>query len=127
MLNTVFTKLAQFGTGIEPIVQGHPYTQDSNSNDYVVGNVEQIISTILGVLTVLGGVFFIIYFFAAAIMWVTAGGDSGKITKARDQMVQGILGLVILVSAYTVIGLAGQIVGLDLLDLGGQLTNVAPI
>lgn len=126
MLSAVVTKLAQFGQGIEPIVQNHPYTDGSNDNVRVLENTEQIISTILGILTILGGIFFIIYFFAAAIMWVTSGSDSGKLTKARDQMIQGVLGLVILVTSYIIIGIVGEILGFNILDLGAQIQNVLP-
>lgn len=121
---SLYTKLAQFGPGIEPIVTGHQYTAASDTQVGVLGNTERILSSILGTLTVLGSIFFMIYFFAAAIMWLSSGSDSSKLTKARDQMVQAILGLIILVSSYTIIGLIGQVVGIDILNVSDQIENL---
>jgi hypothetical protein len=55
-------------------------------------------------LITLGALLVIIYFLWGAIGWITAGGDSAKVQKARDRMVQSIIGLVLLVGAFTLIG-----------------------
>ena len=54
-------------------------------------------------------------FVMAAINWITAGGDEGKIKKAREQMSNGIIGMVLLASSYVLIGYVGKLFGLDLL------------
>lgn len=90
------------------------------------GNLELFISNLIGFLTVLGGIFFVVYFVMAAFSWITAGGDSGKISTARDKMVQGVLGLIIIIVAYSLIGLIGGIIGLDLLNVGQQIETLIP-
>lgn len=53
---------------------------------------------------VIGAIMVIIMFLWGAIGWITAGGDAGKIQKSRDRMVQAVIGLIVLVGAYTIIG-----------------------
>jgi hypothetical protein len=52
---------------------------------------------------VVGGLVVLLYFIQAAIEWITAGGDSGKITKARDRMIQSTIGLFILVFSFIIV------------------------
>ncbi|GIK84473.1 MAG: hypothetical protein BroJett025_10950 [Patescibacteria group bacterium] len=89
-------------------------------------NLEAIISNVLGVLTIVGGIFFIIYFMVASFEWITAGGDAGKLTTARNKMMQGVLGLIVLVAAYGIIGLIGSLVGIELLKPAELLESVTP-
>ncbi len=90
--------------------------KNANTQDGALTGVETFISHVLGLITVVGSIFFIVNFFLAALSWLTAQGDSGKIQKARDQMIQGVVGLVIIVGSYGIIGLIGTIVGLNLLS-----------
>jgi len=52
----------------------------------------------------IGALMVLVYFLWGAIEWISAGGDSGKIEKARNRITQSILGLVILISAFVIIG-----------------------
>jgi len=94
--------------------------------DEATANLELFISNIIGFLTVLGGIFFVVQFVLAAFNWITSGGDSSKIQKARDKMVQGALGLIVVIASYALIGLIGSIIGLDLLNVGKQIENLVP-
>lgn len=51
-----------------------------------------------------GGIAVLLYFIWGAIDWITAGGDSGKIEKARNKITQAIIGMVILVGSFAIIG-----------------------
>lgn len=111
---------ANFGTqGIQP-----PSTVFGNPNTSPTVQLETMISTGIGILTIVAGLFFVFYFFLAAIKWMTAGGDAGQIQKARDEMIQGVMGLVIIVAAYGVIGLIGTIFGIDLLNPAAQINEI---
>ncbi|NCN06342.1 MAG: hypothetical protein GW946_00680 [Candidatus Pacebacteria bacterium] len=50
-----------------------------------------------------GGLAVVVLFLQGGIEWVTSGGDSGKLEKARNRMVQGAIGLFVLVSSFTLI------------------------
>jgi hypothetical protein len=118
------TLLAQFGSGFQP--PSEAYSQGSGTNEGALDNLETFLSTIIGVITVVGSVFFIVNFLLAALSWITAGGDSGKIQSARDKMVQSTIGLIVVIAGYSVVGLIGSIVGLDILNPGTVLNELIP-
>ncbi len=107
------TLIAQFGGGFD--TTNMPLSQGSDTEEGALTNFELIISNFIGFMTVLAGIFFIVYFIIAAFNWVTSGGDSGKLQSARDRMLHGILGLIIVVGSYAIVGLLGTIIGLDVL------------
>lgn len=118
MITVLPTLIAQFGSGITPpvdVYDGEPLTE-----------LDLFISNLLGLFTVFGALFFIIYFLMAAIQWISSGGDSGKLAEARNKMIQGVIGLIILVAAYAIIGLIGTIVGIDILNPIEQLQKINP-
>lgn len=105
--------IAQFGGGFEPPVD-NTFTQGADANPEA--NLEVIISNMLGVVTVFAGLFFLIYFLIAAFKWISSGGDTGKVQTARDQIVNGVLGLVVVVGTYTIVAIIGAIVGFNILN-----------
>ena len=55
------------------------------------------------VIMIVGGLIVLFFFVQAAIEWISAGGDSGKIQKARDRMIQSVIGLFILIFSFVII------------------------
>ncbi len=120
----MLTLLAQFGGGFD--TSNAPFTEGIETEEGALTNLELFISNMIGVLTVFAAIFFIIYFLIAAVTWVTSGNDTGKLQNARERMLHGVMGLVIVVAAYGIIGLIGSIIGLDLLSPAEQLGNIIP-
>lgn len=89
--------------------------------------LEKVLSIALGGVTIVAGVYLLFVFVIAAFSWLSAGGDSGKVEKARDSMVQGLLGLTLIVAAYAIIGVIGTVFGIDILKPGTVIRNLAPI
>ncbi|MBP7875375.1 hypothetical protein KA012_00070 [Candidatus Woesebacteria bacterium] len=58
---------------------------------------------------VIGGLIVLFFYIQAGIEWITAGGDSGKIQKARDRMIQSTIGLFILVSSFIIINFVSSL------------------
>lgn len=58
---------------------------------------------------VVGGLIVLFFFIQAAIEWITAGGDTGKIQKARDRMIQSTIGLFILVMSFVIVNFISAI------------------
>lgn len=56
-----------------------------------------------------GGLMVIIYFLWGSIDWISAGGDSAKIGKARDRMVQAVIGLTVLLASFAILGFIGPL------------------
>ncbi|MBP9828209.1 hypothetical protein KBC55_03575 [Patescibacteria group bacterium] len=67
---------------------------------------DQDLTTTLGMLiqAMLGllGVIFLVLIIYAGFLWMTAGGDEGKVSTAKDIMIRSVVGLVILLSAYAI-------------------------
>ncbi len=74
------------------------------------------ISTILAFLTILGGIWFILWIIIAAFNWISAEGKPDKLEKARTSLIHAITGLVILIAAYAITGLIGSILGIDFFE-----------
>lgn len=120
----MLTLIAQFGGGFD--TQDAPFTEGIETNEGALSNLELFISNVIGVLTVFAAIFFVVYFLIAALSWVTSGGDSGKLQSARERMLHGVLGLILVVAAYGIIGLIGSIIGFDILNPAEKLLEIAP-
>lgn len=59
---------------------------------------------------------FLIYFIVAALSWITAGGEKGKIESARNSMTNAALGLIIVIASYAIVGIVGGVLGLNILN-----------
>lgn len=67
-----------------------------------------IISVLLGSL----GIVFVIFIVNAGIMYMTAAGDPAKVDKAKKMITQAVVGLIIVVAAYSISSFViGQISG----------------
>lgn len=117
----ILPRAAQSLGSFEPI---NKFTMNPSTQDGALTSLETFISHILGLLTIVGSIFFIVNFFLAALNWISAQGESGKIQKARDQMIQGVVGLVIIIGSYGIIGLIGTMVGLNLLNPKDAIMNL---
>ena len=88
---------------------------DQAANETTIGGGEedQIFNTIGNIVNVLLGLLGIIFFLLtlwAGFIWMTAQGDSGKVEKARTMLVQGVIGIIIILSAFAISNFAiGQL------------------
>lgn len=71
----------------------------------------QLLSNILGIITMIAGVAFIFYFMIGAINWITSAGDTNKIQTARGQILNAIIGLAITALAYPTAYVLSQLLG----------------
>jgi hypothetical protein len=66
----------------------------------------------------LGGLIVIIMFLWGAIDWILAGGDSGKVQKARDKMTQAAIGLIVLSATTAIFMLLQKFIGIEVITFG---------
>lgn len=85
----------RFGSGSKEAASGSTFAE------YFVFFWNSLIS--LGAITV------IIFFIWGAFEWITSGGDKGKVENARNRITQAVIGLVVLVGSYAIIGFIGEI------------------
>ena len=66
-------------------------------------------------LIIIGGLAVLLNFVVGAINWITAGGDASKITKARQQIINAVIGMVILAFSFIIIGNVMRLFGVEVL------------
>ena len=76
----------------------------------------QIISNIIGVMTIIAGLWFIFQFIIGAYGFLTAGGNQEAVKTASKKIANAIIGLTIVVAAYALIFLIGKLLGFEILQ-----------
>lgn len=109
MTKKIMAGLAVLSLLVMPLVvsaqiQSDDLFEDFRAEDIGVGDrpltetIASIINTILGLL----GIVAVVLILYAGFLWMTAAGNDEKITQAKKIMQAGIIGLVIIFSAYAI-------------------------
>ena len=72
-----------------------------------------IISMAIGVITIVAFIYFIFKLITGAIGIISAGSDKNALTNAKNNIVMGIIGVVIIVAAVFLADLIGNILGIE--------------
>ena len=117
--------LAQVGTDIGNIGEGPGFGPFSFEN---IGNpmerIATIISTIIGFITVVAGIYFMFQFFIGGFGWLASSGDKSRLQEAQNRLSHAVIGLIIVVAAYAIMSIMQAVTGLKFLqpeDLMGFL------
>ena len=63
--------------------------------------------TVINLILLIAGILAVIYLIYAGVLYITAGGDTGKADKGRTGIVNAIIGLVIISAAYLLVRFVG--------------------
>lgn len=105
---------------------GAEVTTNLGDDAGLVGIFSSQLSNLIGFMTLLGGVFFLVYMLIAGFEWLRAGGDTGQVQKAQQRMINGAIGLMIMIIGVGIVGVVGGVFGLDLLNPGEVFLNLIP-
>jgi len=87
--------------------------------------VEKHITNIIGFLTIVATLYFMFRVIFAGYAFISSSGDPKKIEIAKTQLLQGFLGIVVVIVATTITGLLAKILGLpDILNLNNMFTRL---
>lgn len=87
---------------------------------------QTILSNIIGIITIIGIIWFVILVITGAIGIMTAGGDKQAIESARKKLTSGLIGLVVLIAALFIIDLVGTFLGIPgILGLSGLINQIS--
>ena len=86
----------------------------------------KILSNLVGFLTLIGGLFFLIYFMIGGLNWIMAGGKPENIQKAQDTMTNAVIGLIIMVAAYSIAFIVSKVLGVEFLNIGEVVSKLGP-
>lgn len=67
------------------------------------GSIYDIVGIIIQTLLGFVGTLFIVLVIYGGFTWMTAGGDSGKVQKAKDTIIKATIGIVIIMSSYAIV------------------------
>jgi len=112
------SKTGDGGTGLGTL-KGIPGGFDpgsSQSPDQAAGVLTQIFSNVFGVFTIVGGLLFILYFILGGISWLTSSGKPDRVEKAKKQMTDAVIGLIIVVASYGIAFIIGSVLGIEILQ-----------
>lgn len=84
------------------------------------------LSRIIGVLTIIAGIWFIFTLIIGAFGFLTAGGSEDGIKKATAKITQGLIGLVAIVAAYAIVSLLGALLGFEILNPQDIIPKLGP-
>lgn len=68
------------------------------------------VSNLIRLGTVIAGIWVLFNFITAGYIYITSSGDSSAHKKVSDQLTNSVMGLVLIVVAYTIAGLLGLII-----------------
>lgn len=80
--------------------------QTKPGNDFIQSRAGTIIGTVLSFV----GVLFLIMMIYAGIMWMTAQGNDQQVTKAKELLINSIIGIIIIFAAYAITAFVGNFV-----------------
>ena len=86
--------------------------------------IETLLSNIIGILTLIAGLTFLLYFFIGALNLLTSGGEPERAKKARNFISEGLIGLTITVTAYGIAWVLGTLMGIDITRPSTVLNNL---
>lgn len=103
-------------TKIDPTVEGLTktvsgvslYKAQYDEPDGVRTMLLNRVGGVVGLILSFVGVIFLILTIYAGIMWMTAQGNSAQVEKAKDLLINAIIGLVIITAAYSITTFVGQ-------------------
>jgi hypothetical protein len=81
----------------------------------VAGNIEfgPMISSIIGMIIIIAFLASFFYLLIGGISWITSGGNPEQVDAAKNKIMHALIGLVIVVAAWAIMGLASSFFGID--------------
>jgi hypothetical protein len=75
------------------------------TNPFKAGSITELIKVLIdNILIPIGGVVAVVMIMYAGFLFVTARGEAGQITKAKDALLWAVIGACILLGAWTISG-----------------------
>ena len=128
MQYTKYSVFAQEPHELGTIGKGKGFGPFANISDLATatGYFTKIVSNIIGVMTIAGGIWFIFQFIIGGYGWLTAGGDKAGVQAAQSRITNAFIGLTVVVAAYAIIWIIGELLGFDILHPGDLIELIGP-
>lgn len=71
------------------------------------------VSSAVGLITLVGIIWFVFIFVMGAVGIITSGGDKNSMESAKKKLSSGVIGLIVMVFALSIINFIGSLLGLN--------------
>ena len=75
-----------------------------------------LIATLWKTAFLIAGVVTLLYLVMGGLTWVTASGDKANSEKAKSQITDAVIGLVVMALSFAIIKFIGSVLGMDILN-----------
>ena len=89
-----------------------------------ISDLGQLISALVGTLLIISALLAFFFLILGGIQWITSGGDKAGMEAARNKITHAIVGLIIVGSAWAIMILVQNFLGVTI--IGGQLDFPKP-
>lgn len=79
-------------------------------------NLGKLMSNALALLFFFAALLAFLFIIIGGIQWITAGGDAKAAGAARDRITAAVVGLLVVVAAFAITLILGQVFGIDLFN-----------
>ncbi len=113
-------KLAAVGAAIASfLTPAQAFAQSIKIDRPTVGfaSLSDFIRNALVLVFTIGAFIVLIMLIVGAYEWIASGGDKENVAKARNRIINALIGLIILAVAFALVRVIGQFTGLNLTDL----------
>lgn len=77
--------------------------QDCNNTAEAQNSINNIVTTVVNIFSIVVGIVAVIMIIVGGFKYITSGGDSAKVTSAKNSIVYAIIGLVIVALAQIIV------------------------
>ena len=118
---SVFANHCAGKTGTDLAVCNSQHSSSTADNNFEIAapkealtNIPALIGFAIQILFIVAGLVAFVYLLLGGIKWITSGGDKGQVEAARNQIIQALIGLVVVFAAWGIIVLVQNLLGICL-------------
>lgn len=112
------------GGGSDETIRGVGIGETARFASDPIGYFGTQLSNVIGLITLVGAMFLLVYFLIAGFEWLQSGGDAGKADKAKTRMTNAAIGLLVMILATAITGIIGGTFGIDILNPQSVFNNL---
>jgi len=95
------------------------------NNQAPIGVFSMFLTSAIGLITVIGIIWFVFTIIMGAVGIISSGGDKASNENAKKKISSGLIGIVVLISGLFIVNLVGYIFGIEsILNIGGFINQI---
>ncbi len=77
---------------------------------FTIPNFGDVLTFVIRIFFIIGGLIAMLYLLLGAFAWITSGGNKEAVDKARDKIMNAIIGVILIFAVLAIVGLIEQLV-----------------